>query len=101
MAPPTPGSQTRPGLYCDRPPGSGLGAPAPHSSTARAEYAVEQFFQVLVVALQSADQNAVVGGQREKRTGHPIARGGNPVLSPSIVLEHADPIKGQLAEKEL
>ena len=62
--------------------------------------AVEEFFEVFVVALEAAEQDPVVVRQREEGPGHPARGDGHPQLSPAIVIDEADAFKARLASPE-
>ena len=60
---------------------------------------MKQFFQVLVVALQAAQDDAVVVGQGEEGAGDPAGRHRHAQLTPAIVLDDADAFKAQLLDE--
>jgi hypothetical protein len=55
--------------------------------------AMKQFFEILIIRLESAQQNMMIVGQREECSHHPVGRHGHAQLAPSIVLKDAHAFK--------
>ncbi len=51
---------------------------------------LEQLLQRLVIGLQAAQQNAVIVGQREEGTRHPVSRHGDAQRAAAIVAHHGN-----------
>src|SRR5262249_15335262 len=61
--------------------------------------AVKQLFQVLVVALHAAQDQAVVVGQGEERTRRPLRRYADAKLAVPILLDNLSAFKAQVFEE--
>ena len=63
--------------------------------------AVEQFFEVFVVAFEAPKQDLMVVRQGEKRPRYPAGGDGHAQLTPAIVVENVGPFKAQLFNERL
>ena len=55
--------------------------------------AMKQLFQILIIRLESAQQDVVIVGQGEERPRHPVGRHGDTQFAPSIVVKDAHAFK--------
>ena len=57
---------------------------------------MKQLFEILIIRLESPQQDVMIVGQREERARHPVGRHGHAQLAPPIVLNDPHAFKAQL-----
>lgn len=62
---------------------------------------MEQFLEILIIALQAAQDHTVVVRQGEKSPGHPSLWNHDPQTSSVIVVENPNPFKAEVLQESL